>query len=230
MLRRWLVAARERLFHTQEFDRRLRELESLARGQRLSLADRFTEVYERNLWGDSQSFSGPGSRIESAPVREALDALERVIAAYGIRSIVDVPCGDFNWMPAFLVNHPDIDYIGLDIVAPLIARNSAKFPACKFAVLDLTKAIPPTADLIFCKDLFAHLIELDVFACLQNIRRSGATYFLASNNFGYKNTELPHNKGGTNRHLDLAAPPYRLPAPMWRSDYFGVWEVAALPS
>jgi hypothetical protein len=56
----------------------------------------FTRTFTTNAWQDPESVSGPGStRARGADFRPALLAM---LDAYGIRSIVDAPCGDFNWM------------------------------------------------------------------------------------------------------------------------------------
>lgn len=56
----------------------------------------FTRVYRRREWGGGESASGPGSTIARAAAVGA-DVL-RLLSAFDVSSVVDAPCGDFNWM------------------------------------------------------------------------------------------------------------------------------------
>jgi len=174
------------------------------------LAKRFTEIYQNNSWGDPESVSGWGSRVDSPSVEEARSALRYVRETYGFRSMNDIPCGDINWMRLFLAEMPDIKYKGFDIVSPLIEKNRAIFPQFEFYDLDVTMAVLPKADLIFSKDLFNHLPYSAIRKALENMKKSRSTYLLASNNFGFENVELT----GDSRHIDLCASPFNLAAPI----------------
>ncbi len=91
------------------------------RGYRASV---FTSIYQQNLWGASESVSGPGSTA-AATVRITTE-LPALWRAYGIKSLVDAPCGDCNWMSriAPLLAH----YTGVDIVDTLIRANRGRYP------------------------------------------------------------------------------------------------------
>jgi len=96
------------------------------------------------------SLSGPGSNAEeTVGVRAALPAL---LALLGVRSIIDAPCGDFNYMREVLsapLTPSRITYTGLDIVASLAAqlqdkfasdqRGNAKRHRISFAQFDITQ-------------------------------------------------------------------------------------------
>src|SRR5215510_10802135 len=79
----------------------------------------FAPFYTESLWGDSESRSGPGSNLtRTAKLRHELPALLQEI---GARSMLDAPCGDFNWMKD---TNLSLDlYFGVDIIPDLIARN-----------------------------------------------------------------------------------------------------------
>lgn len=190
------------------------------------LTDRFGQVYENNLWGDSESVSGEGSRRGAPPVSEAIEVLDRTIRDYRIRSMLDLPCGDFNWMPFVLGIHRKLKYRGFDIVPQLVERNRRRYPSHRFDVLDATSNVPPRADLIFSKDMINHLTFVDAAKVLKNFKRSRSTYLLLSNNLGWDNVELPENAGGSSRHLDVLAAPFHLPKPLWNSGYLGLWRVS----
>lgn len=192
------------------------------------LTRRFSKVYDENAWGDDQSRSGPGSRLESDSVQEALKALELVAREYAVRSLNDLPCGDFNWLWRFLDRHPEIAYRGFDVVPALVRANRRKAPVRRFDVLNVVTSVPPAADLIFCKDLLNHLTFQDVASALRNMARSGSKLLLASNNFGHVNTELAEDLDGHSRHLDITAAPLNFAEPIWNSGYLGLWRLADL--
>src|SRR5688572_32614789 len=78
----------------------------------ISLEERFALIYQTNLWFDAESRSGTGSSLEStARLRESLPPWPLRLNAH---RLLEVPCGDFNWM-----SHVDlsrIEYTGGDIV------------------------------------------------------------------------------------------------------------------
>lgn len=191
-----------------------------------SLRDRFTRFYRTNRWGDCETRSGPGSRRDSGSVQAALEALHMTVGDHGVSSIADIPCGDFNWMPLFLNAAPSVSYRGFDIVTDLVADNRKRHPGHSFEVLDITREVPPRADLVFCKDLFNHLSNSDIRAALENMRRSDAALLLFSNNFGHANVDLPSLGRRTSRHLDISLPPLDAPPPIWKTHYLGLWRLA----
>jgi hypothetical protein len=185
----------------------------------------FSLVYHLNLWGDSESRSGEGSRRDSPCVTDALGALAYVGRRFSIRSLNDIPCGDFNWIGQYIDAHPEIEYRGFDIVAAIIKHDRAKAPHKTFDPLDIVVAVPPRADLIVCKDLLNHLRYYEVRAAIANMRASGSKLMLATNNFGHVNSELRLNG---KRQLDLCAQPLVYPAPIWRRGYLGLWPLAEM--
>ncbi|MGE6786759.1 hypothetical protein ACQKGL_30080 [Ensifer adhaerens] len=190
------------------------------------LTERFSQVYKDNTWGDSESVSGEGSRRDAPPVWEAIDALDRTVRKFRIRSLVDLPCGDFNWIPFILGVHRQLAYRGFDIVPQLVQRNRAMFPSHRFDVLDATSNVPPKADLIFSKDMVNHLTLVDVAKVLKNFKRSRSSYLLMSNNLGWDNIELPENVAGASRHLDAFAAPFHFPEALWNSGYLALWRLS----
>ena len=56
----------------------------------------FREIHSTNAWGHDETVSGPGSSLEdTATLRLALPSL---VTKYGLKRVVDAPCGDFNSM------------------------------------------------------------------------------------------------------------------------------------
>jgi hypothetical protein len=112
-------------------------------------ADVFREIYSRNAWGGVESVSGTGS--DSTQTRLIEERLPELWQQYGVRQLVDVPCGDFRWMKR-VVSHLS-DYVDLDVVPELIAQNAAYESAhIKFIHADIIGSPIPRADMILCRD------------------------------------------------------------------------------
>lgn len=140
------------------------------------MRDIFSNHYSTNYWADDESVSGHGSTLAAtASIRADLPVL---LAQYNINSMLDIPCGDLNWMCQ--VEFPEgFRYIGADIVPDLIAEMAALHQA-DLRVLDITRDKLPPVDLIFCRDLLGHFSNRDVRLALNNVRNSGAKYLLAT--------------------------------------------------
>ncbi|MBU2167224.1 MAG: class I SAM-dependent methyltransferase [Alphaproteobacteria bacterium] len=155
-----------------------------------------------------------------------MSALDTVIRERGIRSLADIPCGDFNWMPEVLTAQPGLDYVGYDVVPALIRDNRLHHPAHDFRLLDITRAAPAHADLVFSKDLLNHLTEADVWAALENMAASGADWLLVTTNRGFDNVDLDPTVPHASRLLDLEAQPYSLPEPVSGDHYLLLYRMA----
>jgi glycosyltransferase involved in cell wall biosynthesis len=196
----------------------------------------FEEIYQTNAWGNSESHSGHGSSARAT--RFLRTALSQLLSDLGVKSMLDVPCGDFNWMR--LLDLP-IDYFGADIVPQLIEQNQKRYsrPGRAFAILDATKDPLPKADLVFARDLLVHLCEKDIWSALKNLANSGAKYLVATT-FTSRNKNVDIETGQW-RPLNLQRPPFSFPAPirlinerceeggrLWADKCLGVWKVSDL--
>jgi hypothetical protein len=196
----------------------------------------FREIYSRNAWGGMESVSGTGS--DSSQTRLIEQRLPELWREYGVRRLVDVPCGDFRWMKR-VVSHL-WDYVGLDLVAELIAQNAQYESAhVKFIHGDIISSPIPRADMILCRDCLVHLSFREGQLAVENLKRSGSTYLLT--------TTFPlhdYNEDiltGDWRTLNLQRPPFSFPAPLevinegcteWDGDYadksLALWKIADL--
>jgi hypothetical protein len=155
----------------------------------------------------SGSWSGPGST--PAATREIVEFLPRVIERYGIRSIGDMPCGDWTWMKE--IDLGGVDYTGYDIVEFLIRENRRKHPGVRFEVLDILNGDIGRFDLIICRDFLFHVRTEDAVKALSKFRASGSSYLL-STSFPQmeQNTDLPRGEHYGYRDINLERPPYNL--------------------
>lgn len=216
----------------------VRRIAARFRSSSQSQQDTFTAIYETNAWGNDESVSGPGSTLSrGSDFRNDLLAL---FDAWNVRSVVDAPCGDFNWMRR-IVEQRDVCYTGVDIVDALIARNAQLHGSGnrRFLRLDMTRDDLPQADVIICRDGLVHLSFADARAALRNFRRSGSRYLLTTTFVDRReNRDVP--TGGW-RVLNLQAAPFHLPAPLalvdercvhtggiYRDKRLGLWELATI--
>lgn len=170
------------------------------------MKERFAEIYKHNQWGGNESKSDPGSGLnQTVIIREGIESIFKI---YNIKSILDIPCGDFNWMKE--VNLSGIRYIGADIVEDIIQDCSKKY-SHEFQVMDITLSDLPKVDLIFSRDCFVHLPYIDIHKSLENVRRSGSKYFLSTSFTHHINIE---GKLGGWRPINLQSDPFNLPDPL----------------
>ena len=151
----------------------------------------FTGIFRANAWENAESVSGPGSTV--ARGSDFQEELITVLDSWNVRSLVDAPCGDFNWMRHVLA-HRDLEYTGVDIVAELIAANSGLYATAtrRFVCADMTRDDLPNADLIVCRDGLVHLSFADARAAIRNFRHSGSRYVLATTFISHpRNRDVP---------------------------------------
>ena len=167
----------------------------------------FTKIYSNNSWGCNESRSGDGSTISyTENLRKNLPLL---FNKFDIKSLLDAPCGDFNWMKLVVPSCP-IKYIGVDIVKPLIELNNKEYSSdnISFKVLDITSDKLPLVDLMMCRDCLFHLSYDDTKLFLQNFINSGIPYLLTTtheNKNSFTNTDIATSAF---RLIDLFSSPY----------------------
>lgn len=195
-------ANRQRLYK-----RRGRKLEHL---QGLNVQARFEYIFESNYWGNAESRSGNGSTLESTKILRP--ELEKLCRELGVKTFLDAPCGDWNWMSE--VKFPaGMRYIGGDIVAPMIEKLAAKYGSetVAFAHMNIIETPLPAADVWMCRDSLFHLSNRDILETLRNFLRSGIPHALL--------TSMPDIRmnqdimTGSYRPLNLMREPFSLPDP-----------------
>lgn len=174
----------------------------------------FTQIYNAHAWPGKESYSGPGSTLqETVVIRRELPGLLQGLNA---KIFIDAPCGDFHWMRHVNLNFLE-QYIGIDIVEPLIEQNKQKYENknCLFLCRDIINDPLPQANAILCRDCFVHLTFQDIKQALQNMRDSGITYLLATTFPRVAlNKKLNILAPRPWRPLNLQKPPFNFPAPL----------------
>ncbi len=197
------------VFEVKEWLRALKYTKKKSKFYQKPVEQTFKHIYESNYWANPESVSGNGSDLSQT--KTLLREFKVLGNELEITSILDIPCGDFNWMRNF--EFENINYIGADIVDDLIKNNKEKYgKRFEFKVLNLIENELPKVDLIFTRDCFVHLSESDIFKSIQNIKKSGSKYLLT--------TTFPTCKQnrdivtGDWRRINLETRPYNFPKPL----------------
>jgi|TARA_B110000196_G_scaffold317232_1_gene330001 hypothetical protein len=176
--------------------------------------DKFSYIYKNRCWDDNSkgdiSLSGSGSSIAAS--RNLSRELSVFISKNNIASILDVPCGDWEWMSK--LNLDKVSYVGGDIVQEIINDNNKKysFKNISFVKLNLMDDDLIPSDLIIVRDLFVHLKNDDIYKCLTNINNHDFKYIGLTH---YPST-LENNEpkfGDRWRALNLLIKPFELNKP-----------------
>jgi hypothetical protein len=192
-------------------------------------ATAFKAIHDNNLWISDETRSGLGSTLAyTAPMRRGLEKLLRRLK---VKTLLDLPCGDFNWIRH--VRLPEgANYLGGDLVVTLIdeLQHNHASEHHKFVVLDMVEDEIPPADLWLCRDALFHLPNEDVVSVLKRFSRSAVPFILTTTyDFAQVNRDI--NPGGF-RFINLLAPPFQLPLPAariadfvvpWPPRYLGLW-------
>lgn len=169
----------------------------------------FTRIYDDGAWvheEDQTSKSGLGS--EASAAEALLQTLRTCVADLEIETLVDVGCGDWNWM-----RHADLPcrYAGFDIVPSVIAANQVHAnDRTSFAVLDAITEELPKCDLVLCREVLFHLSFADARSVLANIRRNARWALLTTDDHIWFNANI---RTGDFRNINLRRRPFGLPAP-----------------
>lgn len=169
----------------------------------MSLENIFTSIYDHPTgWGSNESKSGRGSELNAT--KKLRQELNFLFLKYKINSILDVPCGDFNWFSQ--IDLSDIRYVGGDIVEKLVESNKINFPNFEFLHIDITKDKLVKSDLVLVRDCFVHFSNNNIIDSIENIKNSGSRYLLSTSFTKFCNNDNIAN--GDWREINLMIEPF----------------------
>lgn len=175
------------------------------------MAGIFSQIYANGAWvmrENQDSLSGVGS-TESATL-ELSSQLAAFLREVGCRRLVDIGCGDFNWMRTV---EGDFDYLGIDVVHQVIEQNISRYasPRRRFLCADATSGPIETGDVAICREVLFHLSFEDGLKLLRNVRAAGFQYVLFTTDKSmWFNSDI---RSGDFRRINLLRSPYGLQAP-----------------
>jgi hypothetical protein len=166
--------------------------------------NKFSEIYENDLWTNG---SGPGSH--RAACEPLISFLNNFIVDNSIKSIVDIGCGDWQFMSTISLS--GIEYNGYDVVASVIQRDMEKYGGgnIKFAVTPSPLSQIPPADLLIIKDVLIHLPNESIFDIVRIFHKF--KYVLLVNNTANSSNEYNTDIAeGDFRPIDIGASPFNI--------------------
>jgi hypothetical protein len=194
----------------------------------------FEILYKNGGWGNDETISGSGSTLKNT--HKVVEILPVLFLQYHVKSMLDIPCGDFNWMKMVKMN--GVQYSGADIVSDLVDRNKELYKK-DFFVADIVSDTLPKVDMIFCRDCLVHLSYKDIFIALKNIKNSGARFLLTTTFPYHQNRNIVT---GNWRPLNFQSTPFNFSAPLSISfeEYYemgdqysdkalGLWAIESIP-
>jgi SAM-dependent methyltransferase len=161
----------------------------------------FETIYDKKIWGDG---SGGGSSPQAA--RPYMNLLQAFLQNNPIQTVVDIGCGD--WQFSQFIDWGDRNYLGIDVVGPVIESNRRQFarPGISFSHANpLEDGFDISGDLLLMKDVLQHLSNSNVQKLL---RLTGRFKFsLLTNAYAPVNEDCDN---GDTRSLDPRAEPFNL--------------------
>ena len=172
----------------------------------------FTTIYERNYWGSSETRSGIGSELQNTIC--ILSNIPLIVETYSIKTIFDAGCGDWNWFKEIKF---DIDYTGADIVKPLIDDLKQRYQRSNVNFIHTDVVLDQFAyyDLVIARAILFHFSNDELFRFLFNFRESQSKFLLTTHSGDFVNVD---GITGGWRPLNLFAPPFSFPSPIYTFD------------
>jgi hypothetical protein len=182
------------------------------------LKEVFTSIYQNWGFGGNESRSGPGSSLDET--EKIRNQIRKLVHEKNIKTVVDIPCGDFNWMKEIVYGFEK--YTGGDIVPDVIVDNQ-KYAnqIINFIEFDLTEDVEiPEADLLIVRDVIGHLPLEKGKAAIENILKSKCKYLLSTTWYNINDPQY-YTRHNENREVDigrfypvcLLSNPFNFPAP-----------------
>jgi hypothetical protein len=144
------------------------------RNERLTTEEVFSDIYSKNLWGGQSGafFSGDGSHqrgIVSPYISRVIAKLNEIGAAS--MTVVDLGCGDYS--VSRLLAPACGQYIGIDIVKPLVIHNQATFGSrnVSFRHANIVEDVLPEGDICLVRQVLQHLSNDQIAVVLPKLNK-----------------------------------------------------------
>jgi SAM-dependent methyltransferase len=138
--------------------------------------------------------------------------VEGFVRSHGIRNVVDLGCGD--WQFSRHIDWHGAEYRGYDLAATVIARNRELFakPNVQFFEADESSRLDlPPGDLLIVKDVLQHWSNRRVHEFLPELPKF--RYCLLTNCINPRGETTNRDiEDGDFRYLDLRKPPFNMTA------------------
>ena len=129
------------------------------------MEERFTKIYDKNIWGGS----GSGSKMSRNQLKY-IGTLTDIMEKYNVKTICDVGCGD--WEFSQYINWGDRKYDGIDCVKSVIDNDIERFKNDNInfhhKIID-DRYVPTGYDLIIVKDVIQHWRDEEIIKYLTQL-------------------------------------------------------------
>ena len=199
-----------------------------------TLKQRFEKIYEDKVWvnqPNARALSGNGSELENT-VNLRIE-LPKIVSQLGITNLLDIGCGDWNWMSQITL---PCCYIGVDIVESVIKTNMTSYggPSTSFFVLYAVVDPLPVCDAVLLREVIFHLSISDIHRLIKKIFQTNPLYLLITSDPDVKKND--DIVSGDFRMLNLEIKPFFFPKPLMiindnattSARYIGVWKTSDL--
>ena len=190
----------------------------------------FSKSYKRKLvfksilksfhWRDynkpklGESVSGLGSDLDIC--EKLITDLHFFMDKHKIKTILDLACGDFNWMRKLIELHTNIQaYRGLDIVDEIVEKNNISYSneKIRFVNCDVVQDdLPNNFDLVIIRDFFIHISNKDINEVILKVKKINARY-MAINTQSTVEKNIDLFAFGHHRDINIEKTPFNLNNP-----------------
>jgi 2-polyprenyl-3-methyl-5-hydroxy-6-metoxy-1,4-benzoquinol methylase len=177
--------------------------------QNQKVSERFRDIYKLGVWVHEDNQESRSGRGSGASVTDQLvTGLPILLKKLECVTLLDVGCGDWNWMTD--VELP-CNYIGVDIVPEVIDANKQyERDGVSFILANASEDELPQADVVLCREVLFHLSFEDGKAALSNIKKNAKWLIATTDNSIWFNSDI---HSGDFRNINLQFSPYKLPLP-----------------
>ena len=183
----------------------------------------FKSILKSFHWRDynkpkhNESLSGLGSDLDTC--EKLLTSLHSFVDKHKINTILDLACGDFNWVRKLIELHTNIQvYCGLEIVDEIVKKNIISYSNEKieFVNCDVVQDdLPNNFDLVIIKDFFIHISNKDINEVIFKVKKSNAKY-MAINTLSTVEKNIDLLSYGHHRDINIEKAPFNLSNPYLR--------------
>tara|TARA_Y100000389_G_scaffold175725_1_gene186712 strand:- start:410 stop:1135 length:726 start_codon:yes stop_codon:yes gene_type:complete len=177
----------------------------------------FKYIFLSGYWSDynigqNHSRSGQGSNFNNTLYLQ--NELKIFFKKEKIKKILDIGCGDFNWMNNILSDLDYDSYLGVDIVDVLISDNLDKYKSKKINFINkdfINDDIDFLSefDFVLVRDVFIHLKNSNINKAINKLRKINFRYIgITSDPTILVNTDLKTD--GRYRDVNLTLRPFNI--------------------
>jgi hypothetical protein len=165
---------------------------------RFDLKDKFSNIYEKNLWGEPNSipgrknqkfYSGGGTDPENDLNNQYVNLIQSYVSRPDVNTVIEIGCGD--WEVSSRIDWSSVKYTGYDVVPDLLDYNRSTYGSnnIEFVCDDPIGTNVIKADLLIMKDVIQHLPASFSKKFIKSIP-TNFKYNIVTNDMGLTNLEI----------------------------------------